>query len=504
MSLGDRALKAVGWQSLAVVLQATLQMVVLFILARHVTPAEFGLVAIANIAIMFVTMLSQGIIRPAVIQRQHLTREYIRASFTLSVLLGCSLMLLLWVLAPLIAQTFSNREVIPILQMLSISFFINSLGVVAEGLLERELQFKNLLFANVGSYVLGYTPVGLTLALLGYGVWALVLGALAQSIFRNLFLLTLKPHPTRPYFARTETTAIIHFAGGLMLFWIFSYIALQADNFIIGRSLGSAALGIYAMAFTIMDMPRRYIGSVIEKVLLPLLSDVQTEPLRLAKMFYRSIGALGMVMMPVSIILVMLTPELIQILLGENWLDAVVPLQILLLQIPFRTCIRTSDALVMAKAVMYGYASRRAIYPVLVIIGAWYGHFWGLSGVAVGVTLAVMFNFIMSVGFALGQISGSWRGLVSALLPGFLLSTVIFLVTGAAVLGMRELTNNPLLTVCVVMLGAMISVLGLVFSVPAIIGEPGNWLVQVVSSKLKKNSRLKMLLGHLLRNSRKT
>ncbi len=504
MNLGDQALKAVGWQSLAVVLQASLQMIVLFVLARHVSPADFGLMAIANIVITFVTMLSQSLIRPAIIQCQHLTQEYIRASLTISVLLGFSLMMVLWFFAPIIAQIFENKQVIPILQVLSISFFINSLGVVAEGLMARDLQFRNLLFANVGSYVFGYTPVGITLALHDYGVWALVWSALAQSILRNLFLLLLKRHPIKPYFARAETRTIVHFSSGLMLVWILNYIALQADNFIIGRWMGSAALGIYAMAFTMMDMPRRYIGSVIEKVLLPSLSSVVTEPIRLAKMFHRSIGALGIVMMPLGLFLVIMTPELIRILLGENWLDAIVPLQILLLQIPFRSCIRASDALVVAKAAMYGYAFRRTAYVVLVISGAWYGHFWGLSEVAIGVTLAVVCNFIVSVGFALGQINGSWRNMLLALLPGCLLSTVILLVTGAAAAGMRELTSNPMFILLVVMLVTTISVLGLLFSVPAVIGEPGNWLIQEVSSKLKKNSRLQRLLGHLLRNSTKT
>jgi O-antigen/teichoic acid export membrane protein len=175
-----------SWQTASVAIQAVMQMVVLSVLARLVEPAAFGLVAMANVAIAFGQLLSEAGAGSAVVQRQKpITNTFISAAFMLSVGIGVVLFAAQAVLSSWLEAFFGMPGLQPVLIALGLIFVIMGAGRVCEALLQREMQFAALMKINFAAQVLGYAAPAVVLALLGFGVWALVGATLLQALLRT-------------------------------------------------------------------------------------------------------------------------------------------------------------------------------------------------------------------------------------------------------------------------------------------------------------------------------
>src|SRR5437016_2232474 len=173
-SMTNRTLSGLFWMSLATGANVVSLLLVLVVLARLLTPAEFGLAAVALMVIGFSTVFSEFGIGPAVVQRPHLRTAHLCSGFTLSVLFGVMIGALIWVTAPAVAGFFRLEELTHILRILAVIFPVQGLAVIADALLQRELRFRCLAVLEVVAVVLGYGVLGVTLATLGFGAWALV------------------------------------------------------------------------------------------------------------------------------------------------------------------------------------------------------------------------------------------------------------------------------------------------------------------------------------------
>lgn len=484
MNLSNRTVNATRWQLVSVVTQAVLQVSVLSVLARYVTPEEFGVIAIANIFIMFATVLTLGSIRPAIIQNNNINSDYIRVAFTFSLFLGVLFSLFLFFTSGLISEYFENEILNDVLIVISISFLLNSFGLVSEALIEKSLGFKKSAIANIVSYSLGYSLPAVLLAINGYGVWSLAIAVVLQSAVKNILLYSFSRHSIKLLLSINELKLITVFSVGSMSKWLFNYIALQADNFIVGKLLGAGALGFYSMAFTAMDLPRRFLANIVEKVLLPSLSIIQDDNDRFSKASLRAYEALNTIMMPVSIFLLIIANDIVILILGDKWLQVVIPLQIMLLQIPLRTTIRVSDVLTTAKGVLYKNAVRKFIYASVVIIFALIGTEWGLVGVSAAVTLAVVVHYIMVVGLGLSTLGLRWTNLAVTLLPGLKLSVLILITVGA----INIYFDGHVLSIIVSVIVYVLIHITVFVRFPYALGESGLWILSVISTRLQADT----------------
>jgi len=203
-NLTKKTFSGFAWQYTSFIAQALLQLIVLAVLARLLSPEDFGVLGLAMIFVGFAALFSQLGVGPALIQRSELTPVHIRVGFTLSVILSLVFTLLLVAISPLVARFVRNDQVTDVLLVVSLNFFFTGFGVVAESLLKRNLRFKSLMWASVWSYVFGYALTGIVLAYLGFGVWALVGATLGQSLLKSVLLLIFNPHSVLPSLARRE------------------------------------------------------------------------------------------------------------------------------------------------------------------------------------------------------------------------------------------------------------------------------------------------------------
>jgi O-antigen/teichoic acid export membrane protein len=490
-------LYGMGWEYTSVFLQALLQLAVLAILARLLTQEEFGLIGMAMIFVGIAGLLSQLSVSQAIVQIANLTQEHVSVGFTLSLLLSLVMSLLLWMSAPSIALFFGTDSLTPILRALSPSFILAGLGSVSEAMLQRELQFKKLAQANIGSYVFGYAGVSILLASFGFGVWALVWATMGQALVKTVLLFRLRPHSLRVSLPREERDELLRLGGGFTLARIFNYAANQGDYLVVGRILGAGALGTYTRAYQLMMLPANYLGQALQRVLFPAMSKIQDDPQRLRRTYFTSVATISLVTAPISVLMVVAAPEIVEVLLGRRWLNTVLPFQVLTVGALFRTSYKTDDSLAKALGVAYKRSVRDAIYAAAVLVGSLLGTRWGLEGTATGVLFAVLLNYVLGTSMSLRLLNASWIEVLKAQTAGIQLSIIVLVVA----LGTRSMLLTQGLPALLVLVGVAAvsgaSLLAVCFFRPDVLGRTGTEALRKALSIMPSHTLATAILKRL-------
>jgi len=489
-SLTHHTVAGIFWLSYGKAAFFVLQLVVVGVLARLVTPAAFGVVNAALIVTGFSAIVSQLGLGPALVQRPTLERRHIDTAYTFSFLFGLSLGAILYFGAPVAGAFLRMPDVIPVLRALAWVFPLNGLQTVGQSLLSRDLHFSWLANLDVISYGLGFGVLGIVTALLGWGVWALVVAQIGQSLGRTVVLLWKHPPRLGFYFDGPAFRDLAYFGGGFTVARVANYIAVNGDNFIVGRVLGAEPLGFYGRAYSLMSAPAYAFGTVLDQVLFPAMAKVQDDVKRLGAAYRRGVALIALMVLPASVVIIYLAPEVIRVALGSKWGPAVAPFQVLGIGMLFRTSYKMSDSISRSTGAVYRRAWRQLIYGGLVVLGAWIGTHWGIVGVSWGALSALTVNFFLMA--ALGQqVAGlTWREFWAAHQPAVLLSLATFPPVWGATVFLRAHSAPALATLLaggLLLVGA--SAL-LIWRLPRIfLGSDGQWMAETMRrfvGKLRK------------------
>ena len=462
--LGVVAVRAFGWQFGSVVIVAVTQVTVLAVLSRLLEPEVFGVVAICNLLISLLRLFYELGVAPALVHARAVEERQIGAAIAFTVTTAACLYSILWFAAPAIAHSFEAQHIVYVLRWLSVSILLAGPGAVGRALMERDLKFRDVsLIDSARSVVYAVTVV--TLALQGLGVWAIVIGSLASTAGHSGALLA----STRSRLAFSLDWGclgpLLAYGGGLTLSRIFNFLAQNADFFVIGNTLGVSILGVYERSFQLMKAPAALLGRALDQSLFPIMSRLQDEPERLKRGFFRGLAAGYLVQLPFSAVVVVLAPEIVRVLLGPDWGDAVVPLQVLAISLPLRILCRLSDVLVRAKGATYRSALRKAIFAAMVFGLSTFGSRWGIEGVAVAVLFAVISNYILMAHLAHHLIGATWRQHLAAMRLGTGVGLVV-LVLAHIVASLTRWVGSfgPMsrLAVCIVGIGAGLFLMSMV------------------------------------------
>jgi O-antigen/teichoic acid export membrane protein len=442
----------VAWGSGAI---AVLKILVLVLLTRLLSPADFGVVSAAIVVITFSLNFSQLGLGPAVVHRPVLEPRHLSTTFVASTGFGLLVAAIVWTGAPAIAEFFRMEQLVPVVRWLALVFPMAGIATVPESLLQRELRFRVLANRDVVAYGLGYGVIGILLAFLGWGVWALVVAQLAQGVIRTGILLVAAPPflTARPTW--TSFRELLGYGIGQSVSRIGVILANQADNLVVGRWLGAVALGYYSRAFQLMSVPSSLLGDILDKVLFPTMARVQDDTRRLAQAYVQGTALLALITLPVAVTAALLAPELITVVFGSRWERLVEPFQILVLGITFRTGYRVSDSLSRATGHVYRRAWRQGVFAALVFLGALIGQHWGLNEVALGVLAAFLINYFSMAQLSLGIVQVSWRQFLEALLPAVRLAMLVGGVTLAITMVTRHLAAPPIVGLALGSAGAL-------------------------------------------------
>lgn len=493
--LTKRALGGMFWTFSGTGVQAVIQLVVLMALGRLLTPGDFGLMGAAMVVIAISQIVSQIGVGPAIVQRRDLERIHVRVAFTISGALGFVLGVGVWLAAPALAAFYRIPAVEPVLRGVALLFPIDGLNTVGESLLTRHLRFRLFVALDVGTYIVGYACVGVLLAWQGYGVWALVAANLSQVTLRTLAMYVATRHPLRPSLNLKASRDLLAFGFGHSLAQISLVLSQQGDNLVVGRWLGPVALGIYGRAYNLMVMPATVFGKIVNRVLFPVMAQVQDERDRLAGAYERSLAIVALVSLPVSAFLWVVAPEFIPALLGPKWTGVVLPFRLFTCGLFFRMSSKVSDTCVKAAGAVYSRALHQGTYAAMVLVGALIGQRWGLGGVAVAVSIAMGANWLSMAELSRRVTGLSWSRFARAQAPGALSA---FLLGGTVALVVQATRAFHLGGLAVLVVGGLTAA-AVCFAVwrlqsELLLGPHGAWASQRTGEFLRRGSQL---LGRL-------
>src|SRR5690606_36955594 len=327
MSLARKLKNAGIWQFIQVAIQVLAQFGYIAIMARLLSKADFGVMALASAFIGMGTIFSEGGMGAALIQRQHITQKHMNAAIQGSLIIGAVIFIIFFFSSAYIAQFFKQPILESIIKVIGINILFSSVSSVSSGLLQKNFKFKITSRITIATTIIGYV-VGVVLAFLGLGVWSLVGATLTISILTTVGMFYYAPVKLSLRIHFQEWKELFSFGFGIILLKFNNYIANQGVSLVLGKIIPPAQLGVFERTYSIKSIPSIYLGNILDAVMFPAMSEIQDEKERLFRVYQHALGLVNSLLMPIAVFLIFFSKEIVLILLGDKWLEAVLPLQI--------------------------------------------------------------------------------------------------------------------------------------------------------------------------------
>ena len=321
--LGTTTAKAVLWNYVSFAAGKVLVLVTMAVLARLLTPEDFGIVGFATLVVAYLAVLKDLGLGAALIQRRDDVEESAETVFVANLVLGAILTTGVALAAPLVAGFFREPLVTPLLRVLSFTFILEALGSIQLVLLRRNMDFRRKLIPDVGRSVVKGV-VSIAAAATGFGVWALVWGQLAGVIASVILSWTVLPWHPRLRIHRHLLPSLMRFGGPLIITDIQYAIWANLDYVVVGRLLGDTALGVYTLAYRLPELLVQSVWRVLAQAVFPFFSSIQRDLALLRKGFLATIRYTQVVIVPLCFGLFIAAEPAVGALFGDQW-NAAVP-----------------------------------------------------------------------------------------------------------------------------------------------------------------------------------
>lgn len=327
--LGTSAARAVLWNYASFASGKVLVIVTMAVLARLLTPEEFGIVGFATLVVAYLAVLKDLGFGAALIQRRDDIEEASDTVYATNLILGFVLTAGTFLAAPLVAEFFREPLVTPLLRVLSVTFIIEAIGSVPMVLLRRDLAFHRKLIPDVGrSLVKG--AVSISAAAMGYGVWALVWGQLAGVVVSAILAWAVfGGRRPRPRLHRRQVGSLTRFGGPLILSDIQYAVWANLDYVVVGRVLGDVALGVYTLAYRLPELLIQSVWRVLAGAIFPVFASIQDRADLLRKGYLATIRYTQVVIVPMCVGLFITADQAVAALFGEQWAAAAPVLRVM-------------------------------------------------------------------------------------------------------------------------------------------------------------------------------
>lgn len=293
------------------------------ILARLLTPEDYGVIGMATVTIGFVEYFKDLGLSAATIQRQEINHQQISNLFWINLSLSCAIALIVAGLSPVVAAFYHEPRLQAITLALAINFIFGGLTVQHQALLKRQMQFGSLAKIDIISMLVGVITA-IVMALSGLRYWALVLMLMATAVTNALGVwLACQWRPGLPS-RNSGVGSMLAYGRDLTGFRIINYFSRNLDNILIGRRWGSQQLALYAQAYRLLLLPIHQINNPIHNVALPTLSSLQTEPEKYRRYYFKAILLITTLGMPVVALMFATADDLVLLMLGKQWTGSII------------------------------------------------------------------------------------------------------------------------------------------------------------------------------------
>ncbi len=420
----------IKWVALSQLARIGSQIASVTLLARLLSPADYGLLAIATIFTNFASLFRDFGTGSALIQKEALSEGVKTSVFWLNIALGLLICVLLMGASGWVARFYGSPALVPVLCLLALSFPLNCSSIVHQALLERASEFKKIAAIESVAVVLALVAA-VSAALAGLGVYSLVLQLLVLAVVQGGLLWWQSPWRPSPRPRWDGLREIAGYSSNVSLFQFVNYFARNADSFIIGKLLGPAVLGLYSVAYRLMLFPVQNMSYVVARAVFPLMSQTHQRGEALADVYLRSLGVITFGSAPVMAALFFFREPTIAVVFGAKWAGAEALLAWLAPTGFFQSVLSTSGSVFLAT----GNAGRMLRYgligSVLQVLAFWFGIRFGLEGLVQAYLLATVLNLLLTMHAVLGVARADLRDLLVCLR----FQVVASVVAGGAVWG---------------------------------------------------------------------
>jgi len=369
----------------------------LIILARILDPHDFGLLGIAMVTMLTLENFSQTGFQAALIQKKENIEEYLNSAWTVGIIRGSILLIILYFVAPYVAIFFKIPQAEPIIRVIGFSILLQAFTNIGIIYFQKELEFNKQFIYQISGTLIDFV-VAVSAALLLRSVWALVFGLLAGNATR--LVVSYFIHPYRPRLSSDfgKAKELFGFGKWLLGSSILVFLITQGDDFFVGKLLGATMLGFYQMAYKISNTPTTEITHAISQITFPTYSKLQENISKLREVYLKTLQLTTLLSFPLAGLIFILAPDFTKIFLGEKWMPMVPVMQVLVLFGIIRSIAATVGPLFqgLGKPQFNTKLQFAQLILLSILIYPFYVR-WGLLGVSFAVVLAALIANLGSV-----------------------------------------------------------------------------------------------------------
>lgn len=385
--LGGRVVAGLRWKMTTQVTVQVTRIGVAVLLARLLTPREFGLAGMVLVFSALAVVLSDVALGAALVRKRTISEDDRCTAFWATLAGGALLTLIGVAVSGPIAGFYGEPDVQPLFAAVSLSFLVTAIGATQAALMIRDMNFRGLeIRMMVGTFV--GAVVAVVLALLDYGAWAIIGQQLTLAVVSSALLWRFSTWRPRLRFSPASARDLGGFGAKVFGVNLLNYGNRNADNLLVGRFLGASALGVYALAYNLMLLPLNRIVSPLSGVLFPAFSRMQDDRERTARVWIRANRMICALIAPAMFGLLVLAPDVIPTVVGPQWDDAVPVIQVLT-WVGLLQALQHLNGIVLQAVDRAGVQLRFAVVVFAAGMAGFVGGLpFGLLGVATGFAIA--------------------------------------------------------------------------------------------------------------------
>ena len=438
MSIERKAISALKWAAAAKLVVQLASWAGTLVVVRLLTPDDYGLMAKVGAVCAIAGAIAELGLEAAIVRSVEIAREDLRKLYGVSLLFGAAMTAALVAAAPLLARLFHEPRLTWPIAGAALQIIVASAAIVPSALWTRELAFRSLSKIEMAAGVTSMAAT-LLLALLGAGVWALVLGILCGAMVRSTALLAFGER-VRPLFSARGIGEHLKFGLTLVANRVNYFIIVQSDVLIGSGFLSTTEIGQYAVALQIATLPMTKVMGTINQITLPVIARRQDDRPRVRGAVLKSVGLMSLIAFPTLWGISAVAPELVRVLFGPKWLPTVPALTILPLIVPLRMICGVIFTTSLALGNRQLDLRSAIINFILLPSGFFIGAHWGLVGLCYAWLVSVPLAYSFTLPAALRFIGLSLRNLAAECGPPLIGALIMY----AAVATLRQaLTGLP-------------------------------------------------------------
>lgn len=456
----NQIISSLTWKFLERIGAQSVQLIVSIVLARLLSPNDYGVIAIVTVFINIFNVVIDGGFGSALIQKKEFDNRDFSTVFYFNIIVSLILYLLLFLIAPIIARFYNNDMLVILLRVLGLTLFVSGVKNIQESYVAKKMIFKKFFFSTIIGTVIS-AIIGIGMAFKGYGVWALVAQQLTNIIINTIVLwITVKWRP-QIYFSFIRLKRL--FSYGIKIFFavVIDTIYNNIYDLIIGKKYSAADLAYYNKGKQFPNLIIVNINNSIQSVMFPVLSKEQDDISRIKEMIRKTIKMGAFIIFPIMVGMIAVANNFIKVLLTEKWLNAVPFLQILCISYMFYPIQTANQQVIKALGKSSLFLKLEIIRKIFGIIILVVTIPLGLVYMALGQVLVTIFFTLLNGCVNRRILKYKYKEQILDVLPSLIISIIMGLVVYC--IGKLEFTNIILLILQVLIGGIIYIILAYVF-----------------------------------------